>query len=70
MSLLTQALTFGLAAASISAFGRRRRMVMVFDVTHVLYHALPGCAMGFRAPYEPGAHRDTATSDSNYFTLR
>ena len=36
MSLLTQALTFGLAAASISDFGRRKRIVMVFDVTQDL----------------------------------
>src|SRR5437867_700871 len=47
MSLLTHALTLGLATASISAFGRRRRMVIVFDVTHALYHALPGRAIGF-----------------------
>ncbi|MBI4664425.1 MAG: hypothetical protein HY735_36990 [Verrucomicrobia bacterium] len=31
MSLLTQPLTFGLAASAISAFGRRTRMVMVTD---------------------------------------
>jgi hypothetical protein len=41
MSLFTQALTFGLATASISALGRRSRTVIVFDVTRLLYY-LPG----------------------------
>ncbi len=36
MSLLIQALTLGLAVASISAFGRRNRIVIVFDVTQNL----------------------------------
>jgi hypothetical protein len=39
MSLLTQALTLGLAVASISIFGRRNRMVIVFDATQSLYHS-------------------------------
>jgi len=41
MSLLTHALTFGFALASISALGRRRRIVMVLDVTHHLYYKSP-----------------------------
>jgi hypothetical protein len=39
MRLFTQALTLGLAQASISAFERRNRMVIVFDVTLHLYHS-------------------------------
>lgn len=39
IGLLTQVLTFGLACASIPAFGRCNRMVIVFDVTHHLHHA-------------------------------
>jgi hypothetical protein len=42
MSLLTQAFTFGRALASISALGRSNRIVIVFDVTHIFYHARPG----------------------------
>lgn len=38
MSLLTQAFTLGFARASISALGRRNRIVIVFDVTQDLYH--------------------------------
>jgi len=41
MSLFTQALTFGLAFASISALGRRNCTVIVFDVTRHLYHRVP-----------------------------
>jgi hypothetical protein len=41
---LTQALTLGLALASTSAFGRCNRIVMVFDVTHDVYHSLPETA--------------------------
>ena len=39
MRPLTQALTLGLAQASISAFERRNRMVIVFVVTQHLYHS-------------------------------
>jgi hypothetical protein len=35
---LTQALMFGFALASTSAFGRRSRIVMVFDVTQLVYY--------------------------------
>ena len=38
MSWLIQALTLGLAFAFSSALGRRRRMVMVFNVPHGVYH--------------------------------
>ena len=38
MSWFTHALTLGLALASISALGRRKRIVMVFDVTQTEYH--------------------------------
>src|ERR1039458_8455891 len=55
MSLLTQALRLGLALASISALGRRRRMVMVFDVTQGLYHTSPGWASRF-SPLQQLAH--------------
>lgn len=41
ISLLTQALTLGLALVSISALGRRNRIAIVFDVTQDLYHAWP-----------------------------
>jgi len=41
MSLLTQALTLGLALASISALGRRNRIVIVFGVTQNLHRAWP-----------------------------
>lgn len=47
MSLLTQALTLGLAFASISAFGRRSRMVIVLDVTQNLYHGSRTAATHF-----------------------
>jgi hypothetical protein len=40
-------LTFGLATASTSVFGRRRRMVMVFAVTHDLYPARADQAKDF-----------------------
>src|SRR6266498_1179425 len=39
ISLLTQALTLGFALASISDLGRRNRIVIVFDVTQVMYHS-------------------------------
>jgi hypothetical protein len=44
MSLLTKALASGLAFASISALGRRNRIVTVFDVTQHLFHDLPKSA--------------------------
>src|SRR5436309_16028817 len=45
ISLLTQALTLGLAWASTSALGRRNRIVNVFDVTQDVYHSFPKLAM-------------------------
>src|SRR5689334_4203428 len=47
MSWLTHAFRLGLALASISALGRRSRMVMVLDVTHDLYHTFLARATGF-----------------------
>ena len=68
MSLLTQALMFGLAAASISALGRRRRMVMVFDVTHVLYHAPFRRARVFVLIYQSGITMRIAASRAGLYS--
>ncbi len=45
MSWLTQALTLGLALALISDLGRRKRIVILFDVTQTCA-TLPGSVQG------------------------
>ena len=69
MRSLTQAFTFGLALAAISALGRRRRTVMVVPVPLDVYHTPPGRVFPLadgpatRAGLAPAAPRWRATVD-------
>jgi hypothetical protein len=53
ISWFTQAFTFGFALASISALGRRKRIVMVFDVTQRMYHISRKAASLFKLTCAP-----------------
>jgi hypothetical protein len=75
MRWFNQALTFGLALASISALGRLNRMVMVFDVILCLYHTFLTFSMPFLRAFplerilKIGRERDGERPENSSFCL-